>query len=227
MKLITKTATPVVNSLADGLISTVADSAVIDVSGMTNVSVMINQKGDFATLSLGATLTHFNTIVRARVAGATPSVIVQAGAGAKAGTITDVSGVVTLTFDSTVSTVADMEALIATSTSIQTLTPGTGASILTGVASADILASTPLALDTSTFSIAVEKSVDGTNWAPLATITHTQIPGGDNKCAEVTLSDSDHQPSAVRRVRATLSSMTGANTFSMSAGGLDMIAGRQ
>lgn len=218
-RLITKAATPGVNSLADGLISTVADTAVVDVRDMKNVSVMVNQVGDFATLDLGGHLTHFNTVVRSRHSGDTPHVIVQAGAGSGAGTITDISGVTTITFDSTVSTVTQMEALIATSTLIAVLTPGTGANVLTAVGSADVLSSTPLVLGTSTFSIALEKSSDGSNWVPLATVTHTQVGAGANVASETTLSDSNGMPLMTKMVRATLSSMTGVNAFSLSAAG--------
>ena len=51
-KLITQAATPVVNTLADGLLSTAGDKAVVDVSNMQNASIMINQLVDSGTVTI-------------------------------------------------------------------------------------------------------------------------------------------------------------------------------
>jgi hypothetical protein len=220
MKLLTQAATPVVNTLADGYLSSVADTAVIDVSGLSNVSIYVNQVDDFAQLDLGTKTVNVDTVVRARVRGATPHVVFQAGAANGAGTITDIAGVVTVTFKTAVSTVTQIEALIATSTSIAVLTPGTGAHVLAIVD--DDFTDSPLVLGAATFTVDVEKSSDGVNWSVVDSVTETDMPSGDNVAAELTLSDSHGMPTPTKQVRVTLSAMTGACRFTAVAAGVQI-----
>ncbi len=216
--MITRSMALQVNDAEDGFLSTVADVATVDVSGLRNVSVMLNQIGDVAILDLHSLTTNVDTVIRAVTPGATPSVVFTAGASLQAGTITELNNVVTITFKNGVSTVTDIEALIAQSTLIEVFTAGTGANVL--ATTDDDFTSTPLALATSTFSLVVEKSLDGTNWTAIDTYDESDMPTGDNKAFEITLSDVNGRPLIVKQVRVTLSAMTGANSFTVLAAGL-------
>jgi len=211
-------ATVVVDALGGNVLSSVGDSAVADVEGMSNVSVYVNLEGVYAILALG--LTEFNTTVVARVAGATPHVVVTHGAPTKAGTIAEVGNVVTLTYDTGVSTVADMEALIATSTLIKTLTPGTQANIL--ATPGDDKADTALSLTGSTFSIDVLKSSDGVNFSLVSAVTQANVSAA-NKAFELTLSDSNGMPTTAKLIKVALTTLgqtAGTTQFTAAVGGL-------
>lgn len=215
-KHVVNNATVVVNALDDGKISSVGDFAIADVEGMSNVSIYVNLETIYATLALG--LTEFNTVVRARVAGATPHVVVTHGAPTKAGTIGEVGNVVTLTYDTGVSTVADMEALIATSTLIEVLTPGTQANVL--ATPGDDKADTALSLSSPTFSLDVLKSSDGVNFSLIAATTNADFAGLSHKSHELTLSDSNGMPTTAKLIKIALTAMVGANQFSAAVSGL-------
>lgn len=101
--------------------------------------------GTSKSLDLATKTTHVNTVVEAVNNAITPTLQFVADAVAKPGTITDVAGVVTVHYDPTVSQVSDVEALIATATSIRIRTPSTApTTILT--TPADVFAVTPLAV---------------------------------------------------------------------------------
>lgn len=209
----------VLNALSDGFLSTIADNAVADVSGMENLSVAVNLVNRFAKLALA--LTHFDTVVRAKVAGATPHLVVVPGAATGAGTIGEVGNVVTLTYKTAVSTVAQMEALIATSTLIKVLTPGTQANVLATIG--DDLADTALSLSTPTFTVLVEKSIDGTNFSTIATLTNTDFSTSANDSVHTALSDATGMPLAAKMVRARLTALgqtAGDVQLSMNAYGI-------
>jgi len=117
------------------------DSAhsVIDplVGGKLRFSIVRGGDTVHAALDTATKTTHSDTVVQAVAAGAGGNAITLAyvgDAGAKAGTITDVAGVVTVHFKDNTSTVADVEALLATATSVSVKTGGTGATVLHAVA---------------------------------------------------------------------------------------------
>ncbi len=218
-KLLTQDMSLGVNTLDDGYLSSADDIAVIDVSNLKNVSIYLNQVDDFAELDLQTVTTNVDTVIRARVRGETPHVVFQAGASTGAGTITDVGGVVTVTFKTAVSTVADIVTLLDTSTSVAVKSAGTGTNVLAVVD--DDFASTPLVLGAATFSLDVEKTSDGTNWSVVDSVTESEMPSGDNVAAELTLSDSHGMPTATKQVRITLSAISGSPRFTAIAAGLE------
>src|SRR5262249_4013211 len=103
-------------------------------SGGARISVLTSRAYLYVPgVAAGATML-FNTTVEAVTAGAAGNAITLTAvgdAGAGAGTINDATTDVVLHFKPRVSTVADMEALIGTSTHIRVKTPGTGARVLT------------------------------------------------------------------------------------------------
>lgn len=125
-----------------------AANSVIDpaAGGKLRATVVRGADTVHATLDTATKTTHSNTVIQAVAPGTGGNAITVAyvaDAGAKAGTITDVGGMVTVHFDDGVSTIADVEALLATATSVSVKTAGTGATVLhTGV---DAFAATPLA----------------------------------------------------------------------------------
>jgi hypothetical protein len=218
LKQVLQKAALITNAHADGFISSVNDNAVIDVASLKNASIMINQVANYAILDLISKTVHIDTKVVARVAGATPNIVIAGGAGAKAGTLTETSTTSTFTLDTTVSTVADFEALLATSVLMKVLVAGTPTN--TFITANDAFTTTPLSLSSPTFSISLEQTVDGTNWAALATKIQSAFTTANNDAVEVTLSVSDANNLPVKQVRATLTAMLGANQFSLNAMGL-------
>lgn len=74
-------------------------------------------------------------------------------------------------------------------------------------------------VDNGNASLLVEKSVDGTNFATVATKTQADFPAGANKSIELTLSDANGMPTSAKQVRVTLSGHTGTGAYTMTAAG--------
>lgn len=86
-----------------------------------------------ARLDLATKTAHVDIIIAAKTAGTGGNAITiafVADAGAGAGSITEVGNVITVHYKDAVSTVADIRALLATSTLIDLVTNGTGATVL-------------------------------------------------------------------------------------------------
>lgn len=219
MKIQTKEMTLSVNALEDDLLSSVNDIAIIDVSDLKNVSVLLNQVDETAQLDLGSVTVNVDTVIRAVTPGALPTISFTAGALTGAGTIVeDVDAqTVAITFKTAVSTVADIEALLATSEVVAIVTAGTPANVLVVVD--DDFAAEPLVLDAATFTATLEKSSDGVNWSTVGSYTEATMPSGASVSSELTLSDSHGMPTLAKQVKITLTAMTGASRFSAVAAG--------
>ncbi len=210
MKFVAQLATP-------SFIAEVDDSVVVDVTGLQNVSLYAAMAADFAILDLSGVTTDVDTVIQAITPGAIPHIVLQPGAADGVGTIAEVGDVVTLTFKTTVTTVTQLEALIAQSTLISVLTPGTGTNVLD--TADDSVSDTPLALGSATFTLDIEKSADGVNFSAVGSFSEGDFATA-NAAAELTLSDSHGMPTTAKLVRATLSALTGAAHFSLTAAGM-------
>ncbi len=127
---------------------------------------------------------------------------------------------VVIHFETGVSTVADVEAaILADSTLLAVKTAGTGATVLTDPD--DAFAATPLAggSDEGALSLVVEKSIDGTNYAPVATVDEDDFADGNGVGFEITLSDGNGMPLSARQVRVTVETLDETSTFSVVAVG--------
>jgi Protein of unknown function (DUF3383) len=122
----------------------------ISVAGQGVTPTDISYKtGTSKSLALGGLITHMNTVVESTDTYPTPTLQFVHGAVAEAGTITDVAGVVTVTFDTTVSLPSDIEALLATATSIR-IRSANSLSNTALTTAADEFTATPLAVATAT-----------------------------------------------------------------------------
>lgn len=74
-------------------------------------------------------------------------------------------------------------------------------------------------IDAGTCTITVEKTIDGTNWANVATPDQTAFPTGANKSKEYALSDSNGMPLRAKQVKVTLTAVAGGGTYSAHVGG--------
>lgn len=222
MKIQTKEMTLVVNVLEDDLLSSVNDVAAIEVSDLNNISILVNQIDETAQLDLATVTTNVDTVIRAVTPGALPTISFAAGAPSGAGTIVEdvLLQTVAITFQTAVSTVADIEALLATSEVVAIVTAGTAANVLAVVD--DDFAAEPLVADAATFTVTVEKTSDGINWTTVGTVEETAMPAGANVCSELTLSDANGMPTLAKQVKITLTAMVGANRFSVVAAGVPL-----
>ena len=73
--------------------------------------------------------------------------------------------------------------------------------------------------DNGNATLLVEKTVDGTNWATVASKTQADFPAGANKSVELTLSDSNGMPTRAKQIRVTLSGHSGTGTYTMGVAG--------
>jgi len=220
MKLETRDATLTVNALDDDVLSSVGDVAIVEVAGLKNVSLYLNRRSDKAILNLATVTVNVDTVVIAATAGELPTISFTAGAAAGAGTIVEDlnAKTVAITFKTAVTTVTQIEALLATSVLLNILTPGTGANVLVIVD--DDFAATPLAMNAATFTLTVEKSNDGTNFAAHTTVTQAAMPNGTSVAKEVTLSAANGVSLTAKQLKVTLSAMTGGAAFSAVAAGV-------
>lgn len=229
-RLLTKSGVATVDPNLDGLLSQAADAAVCDVRELRKMSVYLNQIGHtliprtFATLDLATKTTRCNTVIESAVEGSSGNAITIAftpGDTLNAGHL-DESGFPAIVFHykTAVTTVANFETAIAASAHLAVLTPGTGANVL--ATPADTFTATNLAGGTETqgtFSIAVEKTIDGTNFALHSTVTQASFTEGVGKAFEVVLNDANGMPISAEQVRTRLTATEGGDTFTMSVVG--------
>ena len=237
-KLLTKTMTLVVNALEDDLLSSADDEAVIDVSDLKNISIFVNHTADdadvigrdkaFLDLAVPGSAT-LNTVIEATLAGTGGNAIsfrtVAGGSGA--GVLSRIANAFTFTYESTVTTVANLEAAITALAGADDLiavkTPGTGGNVLTAVA--DTFAATLLAGGTDsegTFDLLIEKSVDGVNFATVTALDEEDFADGANTSKELTLSDSNGMPTTAKQIKVTLTSLEDSSKFSVVAAGVQI-----
>jgi hypothetical protein len=74
-------------------------------------------------------------------------------------------------------------------------------------------------VDNGNCSLLVEKTVDGTNYATVATKVQSDFPVGANKSIEIAFSDSNGMPLLCQAVKVTLSGHTGTGTYTVTAAG--------
>lgn len=77
-------------------------------------------------------------------------------------------------------------------------------------------------VDAGNATLLVEKTVDGTNWATVASKAQTDLPAGANTALELTLSDGNGMPTLAKQVRLTLSGHTSTGSYTMTVAGLQM-----
>jgi hypothetical protein len=73
--------------------------------------------------------------------------------------------------------------------------------------------------DNGNVTLTVEKTIDGTNFAPVDVIDQSELPAGANKSKELTLSDANGMPLRAKMIRVVVSSKTGTGTYSMTVAG--------
>lgn len=235
-KLLTKDMTLVVNTLDDDLLSSAGDVAVIDVSDLKNISIYLNHRLDDADVigRLKAELdlavpgsATLNTVIEATSAGTGGNSLTfrTLTGGPAGGTLSRIGNAFTYTYSDGVTTVADLEAdinaLAGADDLIAVKTPGTGGNVLADPA--DTFGATALAGGTDgegNFTLVVEKSVDGVNFAALATLDQTDFPDGADVAKEITLSDANGMPVLAKQIRATLSVLEDSSKFSVVAAGV-------
>lgn len=75
-------------------------------------------------------------------------------------------------------------------------------------------------VDSGTIALRIDKTVDGTNWATVATLADTDFPAGANTSKEVTLSDSNGMPLRALMLKVTCTARTGGSYTATAAGQL-------
>lgn len=73
--------------------------------------------------------------------------------------------------------------------------------------------------DSGTVTILVEKTFDGTNWIPVATLTESSFAAGANKAVETTLSDTNGMALRALAVRARCSTYGASGTYTANVAG--------
>lgn len=226
-RLVTRVATMLVNTLANGVISSVGDQAAVVASDMSRVSVFLNQIGApvlnrKAALDMSTITAHINAVIEAKVAGIggeAYSVQIVMDGVAKAGTVALVGSAYTFHLQPAVSTDGDFEALVTSTANLEIKTAGTAATVLQV---GDAHAATFLTGGTGpgTFSVKLEKSADGNNWALVRTLTQADFAiGYVNDAVETTMSDANGMPLRVNVLRATLTALESTTSFSLLAAG--------
>lgn len=73
--------------------------------------------------------------------------------------------------------------------------------------------------DDGNCTLTVTKSVDGVNFAPVASKVQTDFAAGANKSIELTLSDANGMPTAARVLKCELTGSSGTGTYTMTVVG--------
>jgi len=235
-KIITRTATLLVNDAEDGLLSSVNDVAAVDCRDMHSISLYVNMvvddpaqtNGTKSSLDLEGPGTNIDTVVQATSPGTDGDAIgitFQDGSLVDEGELTVVGTEVTFAFKDGVTTVADFEAavgaLVGDDAIIEVKTAGTGASVL--ATTDDEFVSQNLAGGTDGeggFDIVLETSLDGLNYAPLTAFDETDFADGSNLTIEYPVRDANGMPKRVGTVKATLTSLDDGSKFSITAVGI-------
>ena len=226
-RFVTRAATPLVNTLADGLLSSINDTAAVSAQDLTTISVITNQiaapvlnrKAALAMLSI---TTHIDTVVEAQVAGVggeAYTIAIVMDAGLKAGSVGLVGTAYTFHLDPGVSQVSDFETLVAGTAHLERKTAGTAATLIQ-VGDAHAAANLVGGTSAGTFTVVIEKSVDGLNYAAVATLTEADFATGYvNDAVERTLSDANGMSVRARHVRATLTALESTTKLSLAIAG--------
>lgn len=226
-RYVTRAATPLVNALADGLLSSVGDTAADSVRELTTISVIVNQisapvLNRHASLAMLSITTHIDTVVQAvavGVGGQAFTVAIVMDAGAKAGTVALVGSAYAFHLDPGVSQVSDFETLVASTANLSVKTAGTAATL---IQVGDAHGATNLTGGTSagTFTVVLEKSADGLNYVSVATLTEANFATGYvNDAVETTLSDANGMGLRTRQIRATLTALESTTKLSLEIAG--------
>lgn len=233
-RLITKTATLVVNDAEDGFLSTVNDVAIADVSEMSSIQVSVNHltdnpgqtNGTQSELDLSGPGTNVDTVIQAVDAGLAGDdiTITFVDGGSGVGLLTRTGLDFTFTFENGVTTVEDFEDAVAALTGadalIEVKTPGTPAATL--ATTDDEFGPTNLAGGADgegQFTIVIEKSIDGVNFAPVATIDETDFADGDNVSSIFSIVDGNNMPLRTRQLKFTLTALDDDDKFSVVVNG--------
>lgn len=227
-KIVTKIATATTDPNSNGVLDQVGDVAIVDVRELCKMTVFLDHVSDtlaligrtHATLDLATKTTHCDTVIEdaaAGVGGNSTTIAFVPGDTLNQGHL-DESSYPTCVFHykTGVTTVTNFETAIAGSVHLAVLTPGTGANILADPA--DTFTATNLAGGTSTegaFTLVLEKSVDETNYAALATKTQADFGDGNNKSIEIPLVDANGMYLNLKAVKATLTVNEDANSFTV------------
>jgi len=73
--------------------------------------------------------------------------------------------------------------------------------------------------DDGNCTLTVTKSVDGVNFAPVASKVQSDFAAGANKSIELTLSDGNGMPTSARQLKCVLTGSSGTGTYSMTVAG--------
>ncbi len=151
-------------------------------------------------------------------------------------------------FKSAATKVSDFEAEVTASHHMAVTAAGTGTNVL--VTGDDEFSATPLAsgtlsadadsatvdvtgltnvsaylnqvVDAGNASLLVEKSVDGINWATVATKAQSDFPAGANKSIELAMSDANGMPTLAKQIRMTLSGHSSTGEYTLTAAGIQL-----
>jgi len=74
-------------------------------------------------------------------------------------------------------------------------------------------------VDDGNCTLTVTKSVDGVNFAPVASKAQGDFAAGANKAIEITLSDGNGMPTHAKQIKCELSGSSGNGTYTMTAAG--------
>lgn len=73
--------------------------------------------------------------------------------------------------------------------------------------------------DNGNVTLTVTKTVDGVNFAPVASKVQTDFAAGANAAIELTLSDSNGMPTHAKQIKCVVSGHSGTGTYTMVAAG--------
>lgn len=73
--------------------------------------------------------------------------------------------------------------------------------------------------DDGNCTLTVTKSIDGVNFAPVASKVQTDFAAGVNQAIELTLSDGNGMPTHAKQIKCVLTGSSGTGTYTMTAAG--------
>jgi len=232
-----------VSNFEDAVTALTGDDDIIGVAtpgtGASTLDAAVKAELDLDPLAVNA-----DTVLEAVTAGddgnnITLTFVHSAGAP-NAGSLTRVLTAFTFTYKGTVTTVQNFEdavgALTGDDALIAVKTPGTGANVLADTDdefgpsnfangdSNDEFGPEPLAGGTDgegEFDLVLETTIDGTNYAPLATLDETDFEEGSGLSVEIPLVNEYGMMKRVREVKITLTAIEDSSKFSMTAVGVE------
>ena len=81
--------------------------------------------------------------------------------------------------------------------------------------------------DAGTCTIDVERTIDGTNWDPIAQLTEASFPAGANMSQSVALVDSNGMPIFAKQIRVKLTAVAGGGTYTVTGFGATLEPGEK